>query len=321
MKKILVTGAKGFIGQSLCLELAKSNRSIIGAVRSLEKLSLMDKIRYISVGDIGSQTNWSDTLLGSDCIIHCAGKTHVMRKNIQLEAYLPVNVNGTRRLAQQAAEAGVKRLIFLSSIKVNGESTDNVLNDVNKNNNIFTHNDLPNPDDPYAISKFEAEKVLWEISAKTGLEIVVVRLPLVYGHGAKGNLIRLIKLINYGVPLPFGAVNNKRSLIGIDNLIDVLIQCIDHPDASGKTFLVSDGENLSTPDLINYTASSMGRSARLFPFPTSLLKFFGLVLGKQSEIERLLGSLQIDSSHTRKILNWTPPVSVEEGIRRMVKGK
>jgi nucleoside-diphosphate-sugar epimerase len=181
--------------------------------------------------------------------------------------------------------------------------------------------DKPNPENPYAKSKLEAEKVLWEISAITGLEVVIVRLPLVYGYGAKGNLVRLINLVNSGIPLPLSLVRNKRSMIGIDNIIDLLIRCIDHPEANGKTFLASDGEDLSTPELIKLIASSIGRKANLFPLPIFILKSLGSIFGKSEEINRLVGSLRIDNSYTKKILDWTPPISVKEGIRRMVQGK
>jgi nucleoside-diphosphate-sugar epimerase len=174
--------------------------------------------------------------------------------------------------------------------------------------------------DPYGISKREGEDALWEIYSKTGLEVVVVRPPLVYGPGVKGNLARLLKLVRSGVPLPLGAVRNNRSLIGLDNLVDLLIRCIDHPAAAGQTFLVSDGQDLSTPDLLRHMAAAMGRSARLFPVPISLLRLTASALGKRAEIDRLVGSLQIESSHTRKALGWAPPVSVQEGIRRMVIG-
>ena len=322
MKKILITGTSGFIAQSLCKTLSKSGRPVRGAARSINSLSANTDIEYVSVGDISLKKNWKDTLVDVDCVIHCAGRTHVMNetKTDTLKIYRSVNVDGTKQLAEQAAKAEVKRLIFLSSIKVNGEST-NIDNDIISNNqkkNIFTNNDIPNPEDSYAISKLEAEKVLWEISAKTNLEVVVVRLPLVYGYGVKGNMARLMKLINSGIPLPFSLIKNQRSLIGIDNLVDVLIRCVDHPEASGKTFLVSDGEDLSTPDLLRHVASSMERSTRLFPFPISLLKLFGFAIGKSSEINRLTNSLQVDISFTRKILNWSPPLTVQEGIRRMV---
>ena len=170
------------------------------------------------------------------------------------------------------------------------------------------------------MSKWEAEQALWDVSVKTGLEVVVVRPPLVYGPGAKGNLARLLKLVRSGLPLPLGAVQNKRSLIGLDNLVDLIIRCADHPAAAGQTFLVSDGEDLSTPDLLRHMAEAMGRSARLLPVPVPLLRLAGSALGKRAEIDRLVGSLQIDSSHTRRVLGWTPPVSVQEGIRRMVQG-
>ena len=259
--------------------------------------------------------NWKEQLKGCDCIIHCAGKTLKMNdKNLNL--YHTVNTEGTKHLAMHASEAGVKRIIFLSSIKVNGESSD-IINDRKK----IYYNDIPIPLDAYAASKLEAEKALYEISARTGLEVVVVRLPLVHGYGSKGNLARLIKLVRLGIPLPLSLVKNQRSMVGMDNLVDLLIRCIDHPEASGKTFLVSDGEDLSTPELIKLIASSMGRKANLFPFPISMLKFFASVLGKREEINRLVGSLRVDDSYTKKILNWTPPITVEEGIRRMVQEK
>ncbi len=321
MFKILVTGASGFIGKNLCKELVKSNRSIRGTFRNLNSLSINNNFEYFSIGNIDSKTSWNNALLETNCIIHCAGLAHKISNKNKIDSYYSVNTQGTRRLAEQAAEAGVKRLIFLSSVKVNGEATEKINSDRSTNNQIFTHNDLPNPQGAYALSKFKAEKELWEISSRTNLEVVVLRLPLVYGYGVKGNLARFMKLINYGIPLPLGLVKNQRSLIGVDNLVDLIIRCIDHPDAVGKTFLVSDGEDLSTPNLINYISSSMGRTIWLFPIPIFLLKIIGLIMGKKKEINRLVGSLKMDSSYTRKILNWTPPVSVTEGIRRMVKGK
>ena len=191
----------------------------------------------------------------------------------------------------------------------------------NPKKKIFKHSDVPNPKDPYAVTKFQAEKVLWDISVKTGLEVTVIRPPLVYGYGVKGNLSRLIKLIKSGIPLPLGMIENERSMIGLDNLISLLIRCVDHPDAAGKIFLASDGKDLSTPELINLIANSMGRKVRLFPFPVFLLKFFGSILGKKKEMDRLVGSLKIDSQYVQKVLNWRSPVSVSEGIRRMIKGK
>jgi len=266
------------------------------------------------VGEINSRTDWSAALAGVDCMIHCAARAHVMHETESdaLAAYRAVNVDGSRQLAAQAAAAGVRRLVYLSSVKVNGEQT--------APGAPFSFAGAPAPEDAYGISKWEAEQALWDVSAKTGLEVVVVRPPLVYGPGVKGNLARLLRLARSGLPLPLGAVQNKRSLIGLDNLVDLLIRCVDHPAAAGETFLVSDGEDLSTPDLLRHMAAAMGRSPRLVPVPLPLLRLAGSALGKRAEIDRLVGSLQIDSCHTRQVLGWTPPVSVEEGIRRMVRG-
>jgi len=315
MKKICITGANGFIGNTLCNSLKSSNNHIRGFVKAMDSDNNSSETEHISVGDISSKTNWKDHLKGFDYIIHCAGLTHQMSSIKDINVYNLVNIDGTKRLAEHAVEAGIKRLVFLSSVKVNGEITDQITKQK------FSHKDNSNPKDLYAISKLEAEKALWEISSRTGLEMVVVRLPLVYGYGVKGNLARLIKLVKSGIPLPLGLIKNQRSMIGIDNLIDLLIRCIDHPEANGKTFLASDKEDLSTPELIKLIASSMGKKVNLFPFPISILKFLGSVFGKREEINRLVGSLRIDNSYTKQILNWTPPVSVEEGIRRMVQGK
>ena len=284
MKKICVTGANGFIGQSICKTLAESNKSVRGFVRNSNPSLNSNNIEYVPVGDMSLKINWKDFLGGMDCIIHCAGKTNTMNEKNEQDIFRLINVEGTKQLAEQAAKSGVKRLVFLSSIKVNGEGAyinHRNFNSDNQKKKIFKYNDLPNPQDSYAISKFEAEKVLWEISLKTELEITVVRIPLVYGYTAKGNLARLQKLVGYGIPLPFRMVKNQRSMIGIDNLVNLLIRCIDHPDALGKTFLVSDGEDLSTSDLINFIASSMGRAPLLFPVPIFLLKFVGQILGKK----------------------------------------
>ena len=335
---VAVTGVTGLVGGAVARELTSQAFNIRAVVRIVKSGStqLDGAIHYVAVGDIASDTDWSIALTGVDCVIHCAARAHVMDQTQPdaLAAYRTVNVEGTRRLAEQAAAAGVKRLIFLSSVKVNGETTEglqypfgssgSVLDDpsaigVTVEKKAVETSDFAAPEDPYGISKWESEQALWEVSAKTGLEVVVVRAPLVYGPGVKGNLARLLKLVRSGVPLPLGAVHNKRSLIGLDNLVDLLIRCVDHPAAAGQTFLVSDGEDLSTPDLLRRMAAAMGRSARLFPVPVSLLRLAGSALGKRAEIDRLVGSLQIDSSYTRRVLGWAPSVSVQEGIRRMVQ--
>jgi nucleoside-diphosphate-sugar epimerase len=229
-----------------------------------------------------------------------------------LTEYRAVNVQGTLNFARQAAAAGVKRFVFLSSVKVNGESTDGWVQ--------FARDDEPAPEDAYGLSKWEAEQGLWQIAYQTGMEVIVVRPPLVYGPGVKGNFARLLKLVHSGVPLPLAAVNNRRSFIGLDNLVDLLIHCVDHPKAAGQTLLVSDNHDLSTPELLRMIANAMERPARLFPMPVPLLRLAGRALGRLNEVDRLVGSLQVDSSRTRSLLDWTPPVSVEEGIRRMVMG-
>ena len=313
---IAVTGQAGFVGKHVALELVNREFKVRAVLRNVKSASTPSdgNTNDVAVGDINSHTDWSAALAGVDCVIHCAARAQVMHETVgvALAAYRAVNVDGARRLAEQAAAAGVRRLVYLSSIKVNGEET--------APGASFSLSDRPAPEDPYGISKWEAEQALWEISAKTGLEVVVVRPPLVCGPRVKGNLARLLELVRLGLPLPFSALQNKRSLIGLDNLVDLLIRCVDHPEAAGQTFLVSDGEDLSTPDLVRYMAAAINRSPRLFPVPVSLLRLAGSALGKRAEIDRLVGSLQIDSSHTRQVLSWAPPVSVQEGIRRMVQG-
>tara|TARA_Y100000389_G_scaffold141180_1_gene139025 strand:+ start:1181 stop:2125 length:945 start_codon:yes stop_codon:yes gene_type:complete len=314
MSKILVTGGNGFIGKAICKNLKKKNYTINITSRRDVAINL-NGMKVYSINEINENTNWFEALDRVSCVIHCAAKTHVMKKlkKNSLISFRRVNVQGTINLAKQAAACGVKRFIFLSSIKVNGERTDKSIK--------FKYNDIPKPEDSYGVSKWEAEKGLWKISKETGLEVVIIRAPLVYGPAVKGNLRRLIKLIQSRIPLPFSLIKNQRSLVGIDNLVDLIIHCIDHHKASGNTFLVSDGKDLSTPDLVRGIAYSIELSARLFPLPLIILKFFGLILGKKLEIDRLIGSLKIDNSYTKETLNWTPPLSVEEGIRRMVQGK
>lgn len=320
---ILITGANGFVGRALCKELQIRNLNYKGVVRKNDSTKSRNNF---TIGNIDSTTDWSNLLKDVECVIHCAARTHIMNEGNRntLKAYRSINVEGTHRLAIQAASLGVKRLIYISSIKVNGEGIDHLSS---KNASIIlskrkiTHMDVPDPKDSYSISKWEAEQVLWDISNKTGLEVVIIRPPLIYGPGVKGNLFRLVKLMRFGIPLPFAFVKNKRSLIGLDNLIDLLIHCFDHPSAPGRTFLVSDDKDISTPDLLHHIAKELGRSPRLIPLPVPILHLLGKIIGKREEIHRLTGSLQIDSSYTREILGWFPKISVEEGVRRMLSTK
>lgn len=314
MIKVLVTGASGFVGAELCRQLGPRGYTVRAAVRSLQRPEVAPNVESLVVGNLETAIDWSSALLGVDCVVHCAARAHVLRDTEAdaLAKYRLINVVGTRRLAEQAAAAGVRRFLYISSIGVLGVQTNG--------RGPFTISDLPQPLEDYAISKLEAERALWSVASKTGLEVVVVRPPLVYGPGAKGNFARLLKLVRVGLPLPLGSVHNQRSFVGLDNLVDLLIRCIEHPAAAGQTLLVSDGEDVSTASLLRYMAAGLGRSARLMPVPVILLRIVARTLGKRAEIDRLLGSLQVDSRHTRELLDWTPPVSVSDGIGRMVRG-
>lgn len=308
---VLITGANGFLGQNLCTEMLRQGWRVKAATRSVDPL--IAGAKPVMVGSIDGETNWADALSGVDAVVHLAARVHVMRDEAAdlLAEFRAVNVEGTLNLARQAAKAGVRRFIYLSSIKVNGEET--------ASERPFTEEDQPAPQDAYAVSKWEAELALHNISDATGLEVVILRPPLVYGQGVKANFLRLLDMVNKNIPLPLSMINNKRSMIYIGNLVDAIIKCIEHPDAANQTFLVSDGQDISTPELIKMIAEAMGKKARLFPCPVSLLKMMGKVSGKSAEIERLTGSLQVDSSKIRMTLNSTPPHTIEEGIIETVK--
>ena len=331
MTRVLVTGATGFIGRALSSGLLSSGfcTRVTARTGSLSQLLPAHGFERAIVGDLNASTNWSSALMNVDCVIHCAAQTPLKNADSGdfVESYRTINVEGTRRLAEQAATAGIKRFVYLSSIKANNEGSNGSSNYssvtlplISGMVGSFTP-DGAQPRDAYGASKFEAEQVLWDISAKTGLQVVVVRLPLVYGPGVKGNLERLLRLVRLGLPLPLGAVRNKRSFIGLDNLVDFLICCVDHPAAAGQTLLVSDGDDISTPDLLRHVAAAMGLTIRFCFVPVPLLRALCAVIGKRAEIDRLVESLQIDSGPTRRVLGWNPPLSVHEGIRRMVQGK
>lgn len=307
MATVLITGSSGFVGRRLVTRLKDTSCRLRCSVRG----SSQEK-DVVSVGDIGPETIWGEALIDISTVIHLTARVHIMKDEVPdpLAEYRKVNVEGTLNLARQAAQAGVKRFIFISSIKVNGEQT--LLG------KPFTSGDTPAPEDPYGISKNEAEQGLQQLAQETGMEVVIIRPPLVYGPGVKGNFRSIMRLINKGIPLPLGAIHNQRSLVGLENLVDFIITCIDHPAAANQTFLVADGEDLSTTDLLRRVGQAMGKPARLIPVPMSVLKFGARLLGKQALAQRLCGNLQVDISKARQLLGWEPPVSVDEGLRRAV---
>ena len=307
--RFLVVGANGFVGKALCTELAKQKKICRAALRS-GNLPI-ENIEVVKIGSIDGATDWSAALAGVGVVIHLAARVHVMHDDAgnSLEEFRKVNLHGTENLARQAAQAGVKRLVYASSIKVNGEQTASA---------PFSETDSANPQDPYGVSKWEAEQALHRVSEETGLEVVIVRPPLVYGAGVKGNFAQMLKVLARGIPLPLASVKNLRSLIYVGNLVDALILCATHPAAANQTCLVSDGEDISTPDLLRQLGAAMGHPARLFPCPPILLKLAGRLTGKSDQVERLLGSLQIDGSKIRRELGWIPPFSLQEGLRNTV---
>jgi len=262
-----------------------------------------------TVGEINSATEWTRVLQGIEVVIHCAARAHVMHEHSTdpRALYRAVNVDGTRRLAEEAVRCGVHRLVFLSSVKAVGERS--------VPGRPLGVLDEPRPEDDYGRSKYEAELALKEVSASTGLEVVIVRPPLVYGPGVKGNFLRLLGLVARGFPLPFGSIDNARSMVSLANLVDFLSVCVESPAAAGKTFFVSDGDDLSTPDLIRKVALSMNRRARLVPVPVAMLNGMAGLVGKSAEIERLTGTLQVDINPNRDLLGWSPRFSVEGGLR------
>jgi nucleoside-diphosphate-sugar epimerase len=268
----------------------------------------------VAVGEINKRTWWNSALVGVETIVHLAARVHVMHDTAEspLNAFREVNVHGALNLAQQAAEAGVKRFIFMSSIKVNGEFT--------RPDHPFTEADTPSCQDAYGVSKQEAEQGLRQIAAATGMELVIIRPPLVYGPRVKANFAALMRVVQKGWPLPLGAIHNQRSLVALDNLVDFIITCISHPQAGNQTFLISDGQDLSTTELVRGIAQAAGVPARLLPVPVWALEWAGRMVGKSEAVQRLCGNLQIDPSKARTLLGWTPKISVQEGLRRAVAG-
>ncbi|ERS84287.1 hypothetical protein Q672_02180 [Marinobacter sp. EVN1] len=308
-KHILVTGGSGFVGSALIKRLLSEHRDILAVGRSDVNLPV-ETVKVSSFSELGALGQ----RLGSvDVVVHCAARAHIMNDDTvdPLAEYRKVNVDGTLNVARHALEAGVKRFLFVSSIKVNGEHT--------PPGRPFTEEAAPAPEDPYGISKYEAERELQALCAETGMELVIIRPPLVYGPGVKGNFASMIRLMEKGLPLPLGAVRNKRSLVALDNLVDLIVTCVDSPAAANQVFLAADGQDISTTELLRNVANAMGKPARLLPVPSGLLMLGASLFGKKAVAKRLLGSLQVDISKARELLGWQPPVSVEEGLARAVR--
>jgi nucleoside-diphosphate-sugar epimerase len=312
MTMVLVTGADGFVGKALCRRLLEAGYAPRAALRSDASWPALHAAvpgfnDFAVIGDLGANPNLSYAFENVAAVVHLAARVHVMNDTARnpLHEFRRVNVGGTAALAHAAAAEGVRRFVFVSTVKVNGESTAR---------RPFTERDLPAPQDPYAVSKWEAEEALRGVSAETGLEVAIIRSPLVYGPGVRANFLRLMRLVERGLPLPLPDTNNRRSLIGVENLADCLVRCVTHSAAANQTFMVSDGEDVSTRELLVRMAPLLGRSARFLPVPELILRLAARLVGKRSAIDRLLGSLEIDSSKVRRTLDWEPPVTLGCGL-------
>jgi nucleoside-diphosphate-sugar epimerase len=306
---VLVTGAAGFVGRELCSRLLAKGWSVRGAIRSeRDSVRLRQGVDPVVIGSIGPDTSWEKALRGMRAVVHLAARAHVMSDDAidSLAAYREVNVLGTQRLVEASMAAGIERFVFLSSIKVNGEGAAEPYNE----------HDAPRPEDPYGVSKWEAEQVLWRSSAGSERMVpVVLRSPLVYGPGVRANFLKLMGAVNRGLPFPVASIRNRRSLIFVGNLADAISLCLSHPGAKGRTYLVCDAEDVSTGELVRRIARSLDRPARVFAFPTVLLEGAARLLGRKAAAKRLLGTLAVDSSSIRHELSWTPPYSMAEGLK------
>lgn len=312
-QRVLVTGATGFVGATLVERLARSNVETVACFRGAEPCA-QEGVRFVRISGLSDYSALDSALEGVDVVVHAAARVHLMEDvaTDPLAEFREVNVRGTLNLARQSAAAGVRRFVFISSIKVNGESTEL--------NCPFRPDDIPRPSDAYGISKMEAERELRNLAIATGIEVVIIRPPLVYGSGVKANFQTMARWLTRGIPLPLGAIDNRRSLVTLNNLVDLIVTSINHLAAGNETFLVSDDEDLSTTDLLRRMGLALGKPARLLPLPPSLLKLGAGMLGKADLAQRLCGSLQVDISKTRRMLGWSPPESVEQGLRQAAEG-
>ena len=330
--RVMVTGATGFVGRFLCNVLISQGYKVLASVRGFAFDLHGDSpdnyeigLSYINTGDISPDTDWSQALRDVDTVMHLAARVHVTHEDPahSLAEYRAVNTQATANLANQAARAGVRRFVYLSTVKVHGEET--ALHPVfftgqghDEPPVAFSETDIPRPQGGYAISKWEAERELRLIASATGMETVIVRPPLIYGEGVKANFLSLLRMIDKGIPLPFGSVTNRRSLLCLDNLADFLMQCISHPAAANETFLVADNETLSTPELICRIAFYMGKKPKLPGCPIGLLRMVARLLGRADAIAKICGSLQLDARKAKTLLHWQPPLTVEQGLEKTV---
>lgn len=307
---ILLTGATGFVGRHVAARLIADGVPLHVAVRDRDRAPA--RAVAFPIGDLATSIDWRPALSGVSIVVHLAARVHVMHEAASdpLAAFRAINRDATLGLARAAVNAGVRRFVYISTVKVNGEGT---------TTRPFRPDDAPHPVDPYGRSKWEAEQGLHGLAAETGLEVVIIRPPLVHGAGAGGNLARLLGLVAQGFPIPLGLVRNKRTMVGVRNLADLILVAAEHPAAAGRTFLAGDAETVSTPAVIRLLAAGLGRSARLLPAPVALLKAAGILTGRSAEVERLVGSLEVDISATRSILGWEPPVSLADGLTEMAR--
>lgn len=308
---LLVTGATGFVGRALISTLAKKERYTLRASTRRSDNTFPSNVNLTMVPDLTAETDWRAALSGIDIVVHTAARVHVMNDQAidPLSEFRRINVTGTLNLARQAAAAQVRRFIFISSIKVNGEAT--------PVGHSYTADDMPLPMDPYGISKYEAEQGLLALAQETGLEVVILRPVLVYGPGVKANFESMMRWLDRGIPLPLGALtDNRRSMVAVDNLINLIETCLQHPAAANQIFLVSDGEDLSTASLLQRTATALQKPARLIPVPVFLLNIAAKLIGKPGMAQRLCGSLQVDISKTSSLLGWSPPVKVDSALQK-----